>query len=271
MRLCISGMWCITEMGSNHFGIIVCTSLPLKLYLIKGCISIRINFCACVYIFILLKVIINCAYARWALFVATLTTTVHYIYIYFYACPYTYIFQIKFWNVNCVQATAFIFDTRIGVWVFLWKCPDFWHRKYLTWGGLKPPIFGFMPNALTIWIIRARHSLTDVFNTLRLRQNGRHFVDDILKWIFLNENVWILLKISLKFVPKVQINNIPALDQIMAWRRPDDKPLSEPMMVRLSTHICITRPQWVNTGSGGIDMFEVKLPFEMLTVHGQQH
>ena len=34
---------------------------------------------------------------------------------------------------------------------------------------------------------------------------------------------------------------------IMAWRRPGDKPLSEPMMVNLLTHICVTRPQWVNT------------------------
>ena len=42
------------------------------------------------------------------------------------------------------------------------------------------------------------------------------------------------------------INNIPALAQIMAWRRPGDKPLSEPMMVRLLTHLCVTRPQWVN-------------------------
>ena len=31
----------------------------------------------------------------------------------------------------------------------------------------------------------------------------------------------------------------------MAWRRPGGKPLSEPMMVRLLTHICVTRPQWV--------------------------
>ena len=69
------------------------------------------------------------------------------------------------------------------------------------------------------------------FNTLRPRQNGRHVSDDIFKCIFLNENVWILLKIWLKFVPKVWINNIPALVQIMAWRRPGDKPLSEPMMV----------------------------------------
>ena len=32
----------------------------------------------------------------------------------------------------------------------------------------------------------------------------------------------------------------------MAWRRPGDKPLSERMMVRLPTHTCIARPQWVN-------------------------
>ena len=33
----------------------------------------------------------------------------------------------------------------------------------------------------------------------------------------------------------------------MAWRLPGDKPLSEPMMDNLLTHICVTRPQWVNT------------------------
>ena len=82
-------------------------------------------------------------------------------------------------------------------------------------------------------------------NTLRPRQNGRHFPDDIFKRIFLNENVWISLKISLKFVPKGPINNIPALVQIMAWRCPGDKPLSEAIMVSLLTHKCITQPQWV--------------------------
>ena len=66
--------------------------------------------------------------------------------------------------------------------------------------------------------------------TLTPRQNGRNFVDDIFKSIFLSENIWIWIKISLKFVPKVPINNIPALFQKMAWRRPGDKPLSEPMM-----------------------------------------
>ena len=81
-------------------------------------------------------------------------------------------------------------------------------------------------------------------NTLRPRQNGCHFAD-VLKCIFLNGNLLILIKISLKFVPKGPINNIPAMVQIMAWRRACDKPLSEPMMVSLPTHICVTRPQWV--------------------------
>ena len=83
-------------------------------------------------------------------------------------------------------------------------------------------------------------------NTLRPRQNGRRFADDTLKRIFLNENVRIWIKISLKFVPKGPINNNPALVQIMAWRRSGDKPLSEPMLVGSLTHICVTRPQWVN-------------------------
>ena len=65
---------------------------------------------------------------------------------------------------------------------------------------------------------------------LRPRQNVRHFADNIFKCIFLNENGWLLIEISLKFVPKGPVNNIPALDQIMAWRRPGDKVLSEPMM-----------------------------------------
>ena len=72
------------------------------------------------------------------------------------------------------------------------------------------------------------------FNTLRPRQNGRRFADDTFKHIFLNENVRISIKISLKFVPKGPINNNPALVQIMAWRRPGDKPLSESMLVNYS-------------------------------------
>ena len=69
-----------------------------------------------------------------------------------------------------------------------------------------------------------------MLNKLRPRRNEQHFADDIRRRIFFNENVWISIKISLKFVPKGPINNIPTLVQIMAWRRSGDKPLSEPMM-----------------------------------------
>ena len=98
------------------------------------------------------------------------------------------------------------------------------------------------------WLYYSQHHfyssgpLFSGFNTLRPRQNKRHFADDIFKCIFLNENVWIPIKISLKFVPQGPIHNISALVQIMAWRRSGDKPLSGPMIVRLSTHTCVTRP-----------------------------
>ena len=82
-------------------------------------------------------------------------------------------------------------------------------------------------------------------NTLRPRQNGRQIPLDIFKLIFLNENILISINISLKFVPKGLFDNMAALVQIMAWRRPGDRPLFEPMMVSLLTHICGTRPQWV--------------------------
>ena len=82
--------------------------------------------------------------------------------------------------------------------------------------------------------------------TYRDRENGRHFPDDIFKCIFLNETIQISINISPKFIPKGPINNIPALFQIMVWRRPGDKPLSEPMMVSLLTQICVTQAQWAN-------------------------
>ena len=54
------------------------------------------------------------------------------------------------------------------------------------------------------------------FNILKPRENGRHFADDSFKRIFLNDNVRISIKISLKFVPEGTINNIPALVEIIS-------------------------------------------------------
>ena len=105
-------------------------------------------------------------------------------------------------------------------------------------------------------------------NTLRPRQNGRHFAEDTFKRIFLNQNVINLIKISPKFVPKGRIHNIPSLVQIMAWRQPGDKPLSEPMMVRLTTHICVTRPQWIKSK---YKLTLLVLEMEYSTFGGQYH
>ena len=105
-------------------------------------------------------------------------------------------------------------------------------------------------------------------NTLRLRQNGHHFAEDIFECIFLNGiflngiflNEIFLIKISLKFVPKGPINNIPALGQIMAKCCSSDKPLSEPMMVRLPTHICIPQPQWMRQDKNYVWIFFLSTP-----------
>ena len=59
-------------------------------------------------------------------------------------------------------------------------------------------------------------------------QNGRHFADDISRCIFLNEKFYVLIQISLKFVPKLTKN--PALVYVMASRRICDKPLYELML-----------------------------------------
>ena len=53
---------------------------------------------------------------------------------------------------------------------------------------------------------------------IEAEQNNRHFADNVFQCIFLHENTGIFIKISLEFVPKGSINNIPALVQIMAWR-----------------------------------------------------
>ena len=83
-------------------------------------------------------------------------------------------------------------------------------------------IFGLCPesvrsNAASMGGPQQRKSM---FKPLRPRQDGRHFADNICKSILLDENAWISLKISLKYVPKVLINNIPALVQIMAGLAP---------------------------------------------------
>ena len=75
---------------------------------------------------------------------------------------------------------------------------------------LDPKLHHFATSDITVWL-----------NTLRPRQNGRHFADDTFKRIFLNENVKISIKNSLKFVPKGPFNNNSALVQII-WTNAGD-------------------------------------------------
>ena len=61
-------------------------------------------------------------------------------------------------------------------------------------------------------------------------QNGRRLAYNI----FVNENVGIFIKISLKFVLKGTIDNKSALVQVMAWRRTGAKPLPGPMPIQFT-------------------------------------
>ena len=101
---------------------------------------------------------------------------------------------------------------------YLYNGNSYTDKISLYWDNTVGPIL-LTTFSYTSIGIRHGYFLSKV-NTLRPRQNGRHFADDIFKGIFLNENFLIRIKFSLKFVPKGPINNIPALVRIMAWRRP---------------------------------------------------
>ena len=79
-----------------------------------------------------------------------------------------------------------------------------------------------------------------LINTLRPRKMAA-----ISQTMFSNAFSWMkIFEFCSRFHWRLFLN-IPSLVQIMAWRRPADKPLSEPMMVSLLTHICGAWPQWV--------------------------
>ena len=139
------------------------------------------------------------------------------------------------WRPFCIHLG--VLKVKLFSWCMMSTC--ILHVKLI--GSIPAVWFQHFTHKMLAILVRPQH-----VNILRPRQNGRHFADDTFKRIFLNQNVRNSITISLKFVPKGPINNIPALVQIMAWRRSGDKPLSEPLMDSLLMHICVTRPQWVN-------------------------
>ena len=86
-------------------------------------------------------------------------------------------------------------------------------------------------------------------------QNGRHFTDDNMICIFVNQKLSFLINISRKFVPKYPIDNNPALAYIMAWRRISDRPLSEPMLTRFIDPYMRLYGGWVNDSLWVLSLF----------------
>ena len=149
----------------------------------------------------------------------------------------------------CSSSKVIILSRRAPSFIFL--VPLFQNKQQVMfqYKNVVFSIYGFASERNNCVTTSYRYVVNPILNTLRPRQKYCHFADDILKCIFLNKDIWISIKISLMFVPKGPINISPGLVQIMAWCRPGDKPLSEPTMVRLLTHICVNLPQWVKRTS----------------------
>ena len=116
-------------------------------------------------------------------------------------------------------------------------------HMYMMWSLFSVPVYAMISE-----FIYVRDNKT--FVNLILTHWGQDKLAAIFQTTISNAFSWtkmlgFRLKFHWSFFPKGRINNIPSLVQIMAWRRPGDKPLPEPMMVRLPTHICVARPQWV--------------------------
>ena len=118
----------------------------------------------------------------------------------------------------------------------MWRLEQDGHFETTCFGDKKYyciliKISSFLPG-IGIW----PHFVMTLFNKVALM----HPISNAFSWMKIYK-----FTSSLKFVPKGSIDNIPALVQIEAWHRPGNKPLHEPMMVRLLAHISVTWPQWV--------------------------
>ena len=108
------------------------------------------------------------------------------------------------------------------------KKRDFMH---ISWDALMHCTWRFLYTCIAVYMLLDQHVGAEAKLSPFRRWHFKQFLG--------GENVRIPIKISLKFVLKVRITNIPVLVGA--------KPLSVPMMINLLTHIFVTRPQWVNT------------------------
>ena len=158
------------------------------------------------------------------------------IYMIYRKSPVSDILKWKCFNVNLT----------LGTWYIIQQ--DCTSHSACKMFSTRAPFINSCLTDIRAWIINYIHCLVwDVIthpcmtstwfisvNSSRPGQNGYRFADDIFRCIFVNEKFCILIKISLKFIPKGPIDNNPELVYIMAWRRIGDMLLSEPMLAKFT-------------------------------------
>ena len=145
-------------------------------------------------------------------------------------------------SIVALQIFSHVFMANVpgGLWFKILSYTFVWHT---LWSQISQPFIvanGGSP-ALSTRLKLFTAILTD---------KGRENMAAVFQTTFSNAFSWTkIYKFRLRFhwslFPRAQLT-IPPLVQIMTLRRPGDKPLSEPIMVSLLTHLCVTRPQGVN-------------------------
>ena len=124
----------------------------------------------------------------------------------------------QFWGMNHMLRPECVNRSHVA-----YTYPKIGMKKRIELMTVKRRVIQRAASILLVCMWACKHQ-RGLLNTLNWGQNGCHFEDNIFICILLYENVWILIKISLKFDFKGPINNIPALFQIMAWLRSGNKP-----------------------------------------------
>ena len=132
---------------------------------------------------------------------------------------------------------------------------------FLTFSAIIPGVY------LHQCCISNSYTITVKLQTL-LTHWGQNKMAAIYQTTFSNPFFWIkMFEYWLRFHWSLFLRvQLAIMVQIMAWRRPGDKPLSEPMMVTLLTHICLTRPQWINSSITKLSVFNWLFSYLDITI-----
>ena len=147
--------------------------------------------------------------------------------------PYQVFYSSQSCTCRSLTTDALWLDCEVEIWAVVCNF-KVWHIFIIVVFWIN--FIQFQNQHCIICIISYTHTgpAVEALTHLPPGGNDRHFTDNIFRCILVNEKFCILIKISLKFVPKGPIDNNPALIQIMAWHRIGDKPLSEPMLTQFA-------------------------------------